>query len=465
LQFFAYGVGETSQSLGSSQEELLDALRGLGFEINALSKLRLTSEDLLNYYNQINKLRFDLPYEIDGLVYKVNVLKLQDKLAHSAKAPRWALAHKFPTQKVQTQLLSIEISIGRTGILTPFAVLEPAMVGGACISKASLHNEDEIRRQDFRPKDWVWIERAGDVIPKVISVILEKRPVDSVPFVMSHALTPQGFSSPVCPSCNQPVARDAQDYAWRCNFSILCPAQKLERLVHFTSRDALDIEGLGEKTLKELIDYGYVAQWSDIFTLKKRGIDQQLMQHKGFGELSVAKLLNAIDMKRKILLHRLLYGLGIREIGQVTAQKLAEHFVTLEAIKRAATTYPEQLLALDSIGQVAVDQLHQFFIEPKMCEAMMYLEEEIEILPFRRSSAAENTKFSSKTYVITGKLLGWSRQSLKNRLQALGAKVASSVSSGVDYVIIGQDPGKNAQKAYTLNCHIIREEDLDAWLT
>jgi DNA ligase (NAD+) len=459
LKFFAYSCDDYASFHIKTHWDFLEKLRGWGFVVNPLAQLCNSVEEVLAYYRELEEQRATLPYDIDGIVYKVNRIDWQNRMGYSARAPRWALAHKFPAQKAQTRLNEIVIQVGRTGTLTPVAVLEPVTVGGVVVARATLHNEDEIARKDVRVGDRVIIQRAGDVIPQVVSVVLEKRPKDSHPFLFPH----------LCPVCGSHAVRLPGEVARKCIGGLVCSAQAALRLRHFVSRDALDIEGFGSKHVEAFYKEGLIRYPQDIFTLEER--DQEsltpLRMREGWGSLSVKNLFKAIEARRTIPLHRFIYALGIPQIGQATAKLLARHYLSYKVWKEAmiAAKDPENesyrdLMSIDGIGPSVSEDLIAFFDEPHNLKVLDDLLKEVKITD-EKPPQTGSSLFANKTIVFTGTLQEMSRPEAKVRAEIMGAKVSSSVSAKTDYVVVGKDPGSKAKNAKELGVTILTEEE---WL-
>jgi DNA ligase (NAD+) len=467
LRFFAYAWGEATPLAADTQLGMYDAFRKWGLPVNPLVRLCRSAEELIAYYREIAENRAGLGYDIDGVVYKVNRLDFQERLGFVSRAPRWAIAHKFAAEQATTILRGIEIQVGRTGALTPVAKLEPVTVGGVVVSNATLHNEDEIARKDIRVGDMVVVQRAGDVIPQVVSVVLEKRPRNSEPYVFPK----------VCPVCNSHAVREVDektgtaDVVRRCTGGLICAAQVKERLKHFVSRNAFDIEGLGDEKIELFFDDGRIRQPADIFTLAKRDKEslKRLKDQKGFGAKSVEKLFAAIDARRKIGLERFVYALGIRHIGETTAKDLAKAFPSWQNFRvavdaaiaggKGSEAYRD-IDDIEGIGEVVVDALIDFFSEPHNIEALDNLLAEIEVTPFERVVTVASP-VADKTVVFTGTLERLSRSEAKAQAERLGAKVSGSVSKKTDYVVAGADAGSKLGKARELGVTILNE---DEWL-
>lgn len=458
LHFFGYGWGELSAPVSETQSGFMERLKGWGFGTNPLWRRVDSADELIAYHAEIAAQRASLPYDIDGVVYKVDSIALQQRLGMVSRAPRWAIAHKFPAEQAQTRVLSIEIQVGRTGALTPVANLEPVNVGGVMVSRATLHNEDEIARKDVRKDDTVILQRAGDVIPQIVSVVPDRRPKDSKPFVFPDK----------CPACGSDAVRGEGEAVRRCVGGLTCPAQAVERLRHFVSRDAFDIEGLGEKSIQAFFADGTVHSPADLFTLQAR--DSQsltpLRNREGWGKLSAEKLFAAIEQRRTIPLERFIYALGIRQVGQATAKLLARHYGSLDALIAAieAAADPESeayrdLVNIDQIGPAVAKDLIAFFAEDHNRETVAALREQVTVEEYV-SRVATESPIMGKTVVFTGTLTRVTRDEAKARAEALGAKVAGSVSKKTDYVVIGADAGSKAKKAEELGVTMLDE---DGW--
>ena len=425
LRFFAYGWGDASSLPARTQSGVIHAFGSWGLPINPLMRVCAGVNDMLAFYREMALGRADLGYDIDGIVYKVNRLDWQERLGFVSRAPRWAVAHKFPAEEAVTRLLDITIQVGRTGALTPAAKLEPVTVGGVVVSNATLHNEDEIARKDIRVGDTVMVRRAGDVIPQVLGVVKEKRPHGAKPYKMPD----------VCPACGSHAVREVDekgraDVVRRCTGGLVCPAQRKERLKHFVSRNAFDIEGLGEKQIELFYDEGRIMQPADIFTLAARDARlpeaERLAEKKGFGARSVENLFNAIEARRRIPLDRFIYALGIRHIGETTARDLAKALRTLDAFRSAALAAArggkdgdayQELDNIEGIGATVVDALVDFFSEPHNLEALGDLLAEVEVEPFVRTAAAASP-VADKTVVFTGTLERMTRPEAKALAEA-----------------------------------------------
>ena len=460
LYFFGYALGEISSSIGSTQWEVRENIQTFGFSEAKPSALCRSAEEILEYYKSISEQRPDLNYEIDGVVYKVNRLDYQERLGFVSRAPRWATAHKFPAEQAVTIINDIDIQVGRTGVLTPVARLEPITVGGVVVSNATLHNEDEIQRKDIRIGDHVTIQRAGDVIPQVVNVLSDKRSKDSKPYNFPHQ----------CPVCQSQAIREEGEVAWRCTGGLICEAQAVERLKHFVSRLAFDIDGLGGKIIQQFWEDNLIRTPADIFTLEQRDKKSltPIRAREGWGDVSARNLFQAINDRRKIQLNRFIYALGIRQIGEATAKRLAGSygdFQTLnkEMVKaqdRESSAY-QDLINIEDIGPSVADDLIGFFAEPHNQEVLDSLLREIEIEPYVQVQVSDNP-VSGKVVVFTGTLSKITRAEAKAKAESLGAKVSGSVSKKTDYVIAGEDTGSKLTKAKELGVEILSEDD---WLT
>ena len=454
LAFFAYAWGEQSEAFAKTHADALEAFASWGFTVNPLSKLCHGVDELLAFHRAIGERRAALPYDIDGVVYKVNELDLEERLGFVSRAPRWAIAHKFPAQQAQTVLKHIGIQVGRRGTLTPVAELEPINVGGVVVSRATLHNEDEIARKDIREGDTVIIQRAGDVIPQVVGVVEAHRPKNSRPFQFPHT----------CPECGSKAVREEGEAAWRCSGGLICPAQAVERLKHFVSRNAFDIEGLGEKHIVDFWNDELIKGPADIFRLDEAAIAAR----EGWGKTSARKLIAAIDARRDIPLDRFINALGIPQVGEATAKLLARHYVSLARWRRAmeAAGDPEsdawrELTDIHGIGEDMAADIVGFFAEKHNRAILDELGKELRIEDYAVAAPVENSPFAGKTLVFTGTLFEMSRSEAKARAEALGAHVGGSVSAKTDYLVVGADAGSKAKKAAALGVKTLTEEE---WL-
>jgi DNA ligase (NAD+) len=454
LKFFAYAWGEASAPFAGTHAEALARFREWGFTVNENSRLCKGVGEVLAFYREIGEIRAKLPYDIDGVVYKINDLELQNRLGMRSRAPRWALAHKFAAERAQTVMRDIMITVGRQGTLTPTAMLEPITVGGVVVQRATLHNEDEIARKDVRIGDTVIVQRAGDVIPQIVGVVLERRPKEAVPYTFPEK----------CPICGSLAVREEGMVARRCSGGLICAAQAVERLKHFVSRDCFDIEGLGEKHITVFWQDGLIRRPGDIFRLDPAVIAER----EGWGEVSANKLVAAIDERRRIALDRFINALGIPQVGQATARLLARHYRTLanwrqemEAAQDPESPAAAHLLDVHGIGKDMAADLIGFFAEPHNREVLDDLDREVTVLDYEAPHQRTASPLAGKTIVFTGGLESMSRSEAKARAEALGANVASSVSAKTDYVVIGADAGSKATKAAALG---VTSLDEPQWL-
>jgi DNA ligase (NAD+) len=453
LKFFAYSLGETSAEIGATHMDMLSALASFGFSVNDLSQRCLSIDALLATYEKIGEIRATLGYDIDGVVYKVDRHDYQTRLGQVARAPRWALAHKFPAEQAQTIIRAIDIQVGRTGALTPVARLEPVTVGGVVVSNATLHNEDEINRKDIRIGDMVVIQRAGDVIPQIVRTIVENRPDQSEVYRFPDQ----------CPVCGAPAIRPEGEAVRRCTNGVSCDAQRLEWLKHFVSRDAFDIEGLGARQIEQFVELGWVRLPADIFRLHEKRAEIGTLD--GYGEISIRNLMTSIEARRTIGLERFIYALGIRQVGQATARILALHYDRLEAMLTALAPDADleaaaaELVEIDQIGALMAADIIAFFSNEANRDMVIDLASELSISPPDRP--ADDSPISGKTIVFTGTLSGMSRAEAKARAEALGAKVAGSVSAKTNFLVAGADAGSKARKAADLGVTVLSE---DEWL-
>lgn len=449
LRFFAYGYECLSNQNEQSQADILVSLNRLGFKVNPLVALCTDVETMIKHYNFIEQQRDNLPYEIDGVVYKVNDLALQARLGAVGRSPRHSIAHKFSAEQAETIIDMIEIQVGRTGVLTPVAHLRPVLVGGVTVSRASLHNNDEIKRKDIRIADTVIIQRAGDVIPQVMRVITTKRSEVSTPFIFPQT----------CPVCFSPVIQSEGQVARRCSGGFTCIAQAVERLRHFVSRDAFDIDGLGDKHLQNFFTWGLVRTPYDLFTLEARNstIIPPLEAREGWGGKAVKNLFDALNKRRRITLDRFIFALGIPQIGQVTARSLAHHFKNIYILLKANMA---DLCALEGIGETMAFDLIQFLETPDNLSLINSILEHVSIEEYIVTTTIDSV-FSGKTVVFTGSLEKLSRAEAKTQAERLGAHVGSSISKKTDFVISGTDAGKKLTQAKELGINILSE---DQWI-
>jgi DNA ligase (NAD+) len=440
-----YGLGETrGWKLPARHSESLEQLRDWGLKISPLLKVVTGAEGCLEYYRQVGELRAKLSHEIDGVVFKVNRFAQQRELGFVSRAPRWAIAHKFPAHEENTVVRGVEFQVGRTGALTPVARLEPVFVGGVTVSNATLHNMDEVQRKDVRIGDTVVVRRAGDVIPEIVKVIVERRP----PKARRVELPPK------CPICGSDVEREEGEAVARCTGGLFCPAQRKEALRHFASRRALDIEGLGSKIIDQLVDGGLVHSPADLYKLTL----QQLAELERMAEKSAGNLLAALEHGKSTTLARFLYALGIRDVGESTAAALANYFGTLDALQEAGETNIQEV---PDVGPVVAAHVHHFFQQPQNRAVIDELRRQGVHWPAqkRRAAAAEGA-LSGKTFVLTGTLESMSRDAAADRIAALGGKVSGSVSKKTAYVVAGAEPGSKLAKAQELGVEVLDEAGL-----
>ncbi len=464
LSLFAYTWGELSEIPWQSQSEFFDLLKRWGFPTNPNNRFCPDTECLKQSYTDLLAIRADLPYDIDGIVYKVNSRALQERLGYLTRTPRWATAHKFPAERAITRINNIRIQVGRTGALTPVADLEPVNVGGVIVSHATLHNEDEIKRKDIRIGDSVIVQRAGDVIPQVVEVLKEKRRPDSVEFKFPE----------ICPECGAHAIREEDEAVRRCTGGLTCPAQAIERLKHFVSREAFDIEGLGSKIIEQFYNEGILRSPVDIFTLEERngspvrGDDLfaalvqnglHLERRDGWGKKSVENLFNAIRERTTISLPRFIYALGIRQVGTATARLIAKNYGSFGIFMQDMVNGETQkLLEIDGIGESMANDIVEFFKEEHNKNTVRLLLEKVKVEDFI-DTTDYNTPLAGKTVVFTGTLEKMTRAEAKAKALGNGAKVAGSVSKNTDYVIEGADAGSKAKKARELEIPILTEDE------
>jgi DNA ligase (NAD+) len=448
LSFYAYGVGEVAGwELPATHSQVLDALRELGLPVSRERAVVQGPQGLVQFHDDIGRRRDSLPFDIDGVVYKVNSLALQARLGFVSREPRWAVAHKFPPEEELTVVEAIEVQVGRTGALTPVARLKPVFVGGVTVSNATLHNQDEIDRLDVREGDSVIVRRAGDVIPEVVSVIKERRPhPEPARFEILRRY-------PSCPVCGSHVTRQQGEAAIRCSGGLYCPAQRKQALLHFASRRAMDIEGLGEKLVDQLVDQGMVRTPADLYKL---GMGK-VANLERMAEKSAANLLAAIDASRHATLSRFIFALGIRNVGEATAKDLARHFGGLDALMAADA---ESLMQVPEVGPVVAQSIAQFFAEPHNREVVEQLRAAGVSWAEVAVQHSQPGALLGKTFVLTGTLPNMPREDAKERIEAAGGKVTGSVSKKTDYVVAGADPGSKFTKAQELGITILDEASL-----
>jgi DNA ligase (NAD+) len=446
LDIFLYSIADVGDTGVTSHSEGLDLLEELGFKTNKERKVCANIDEVLEYVDSWLEKRPHLPYDIDGIVIKVDSLEQQQQLGTTAKSPRWAIAYKFPAEEVVTQLLDIELSVGRTGVITPTAILAPVRVAGTTVQRASLHNEDLIREKDIKIGDHVVVKKAGDIIPEVVNVLTEKRTGNEQEFHMpTH-----------CPECDSELVRLDGEVALRC-INPKCPAQIREGLIHFVSRNAMNIDGLGEKVIALLFKEQLIHDVADLYYLKK----EQLLGLERMGEKSATNLINAIEASKNNSLERLLFGLGIRHVGAKAAKTLAQHFETMDRLMN--TTF-EELTAIHEIGEKMADSIVTFFAQPEakqLIEKLQFAGVNMTYTGPKPVQAGEvESVFAGKTVVLTGKLEQLTRNEAKEKIEALGGKVASSVSKKTDFVIAGADAGSKLKKAQELGIEVWDEEKL-----
>ena len=443
LSFYAYGYGVfPDDSLPDTQYDLLQLLASWKFPISRENELIQGLQGCLDNYRAIELKRSQLPYDIDGVVYKVNRFDLQRQLGFISRAPRWAIARKFPAEQAQTQLLAIDVQVGRTGALTPVARLDPVTVGGVVVTNATLHNFQELQHKDTRVGDTVIIRRAGDVIPEVVSVVTALRPI-----------TAQSYQPPnACPVCGSELEQESDQVVIRCSAGLYCPAQRKAAIKHFASRKAMDIEGLGDKIVNQLLEAKLIRTIADLYQLNL----QQLIQLPRFGQKSATNLLLSINSSKYTTFPRFLYALGIREVGETTAKRLAQHFLTLEALMQ---TDLETLETINDIGPVVAQHIVVFFQQAhnvevirKLLEAGIYWDV---LMPETEHKSLQNLRF-----VLTGTLQNLTREQAKNKLEELGAKVSGSISIKTNYLVAGNNPGSKYDKAKKLQIQILTEQEL-----
>jgi DNA ligase (NAD+) len=453
LSLFAYAQGESSEPVAATHWEYLQRLKAWGFDVNPLSRRLGNESDAESFQNEIGLARSGLGYDIDGVVYKIDDLALQRRLGFVGRAPRWAIAWKFPAEQATTVLREIRIQVGRTGALTPVAELEPVNVGGVLVARATLHNEDEIARKDIRVGDTVVLQRAGDVIPQIVSVVTDRRPADSTPYVFPDT----------CPACGSHAVRPPGEVVRRCTGGLICPAQRVERLIHFVSRPAFDIDGLGEKTIQEFYNEGWLHGPADLFRLPER--EAEIATREGWGKLSARNLSRAITARRTVPLERFIFALGIRRIGSTNAKLLARHYGNFDnwrtQMLAARTIGSDERLELGSIsgiGPTIAEELTDFFGEDRNIAALDELAAELTIEDVAHADAADSP-IAGKTVVFTGTLETLTRPEAKARAESLGAKVTDSVSKKTDIVVVGADAGSKARKAAELGVRTMTEAE------
>jgi DNA ligase (NAD+) len=446
LEIFCYGVGVVTDLQLTSHLEILEVLKALGCRVNPDIKPQAALEDIIDYYRNLLERRHEFPYEMDGIVVKVDDLTLQKRLGEKSRSPRWAIAHKFPATQETTRVLKIDVQVGRTGALTPVAHLEPVSVGGVTVSRATLHNEDEIKKKDIRIGDTVLIQRAGDVIPEVVKVVATKRTGVEEPFQIPA----------VCPVCRSQVLRLEDEAVWRC-VNANCPAQVKERIKHFASKRAFNIDGLGDKLVGQLVDKGLLKSYAELFFLDEATVASL----DRMGEKSAQNLINAIDGSKQITLARFIYALGVRHVGEHIAHVLARHFKTLGALMSATG---EDLTAIDEIGPQVSLSVRAFFDNPENQRNIERMMVEAGVTFAIDETAAEEL-LAGKTIVVTGVLESMTRTEAKARIEALGGKVSSSVSRNTTCVVAGRNPGSKLDRAKEIGITILDEEEFTELLS
>lgn len=452
LSFFAYGVGAGAEQLPfKTHAEVMDQLAAWGFPVAEERRVVQGAKGLLAYFAEIGEKRPNLPYDIDGVVYKVNKLAAQAQLGFVSRAPRFAIAHKFPAEEALTEVLGIDVQVGRTGAITPVARLKPVFVGGVTVTNATLHNEDEVRRKDVRVGDTVIVRRAGDVIPEVVAIVPEKRP--SRDLFGGEALHPPFAMPTVCPECGSAIEKGIDEAVARCTGGLYCPAQRKQALIHFAARRAMDIEGLGDKLVDQLVDAGLVHSPADLYGL---GVET-LAGLERMGEKSAQNLVAAIDKSRQTTLARFIFALGIRNVGEATARDLARHFGSIEALLAADC---EALQQVNDVGPVVAASIAAFLAETHNREIVERLRAVGVSWPDAEPIAGGPRLFSGKTLVLTGILPTLKRDDAKAMIEAAGGKVAGSVSKKTDYVVAGEEAGSKLEKALELGVPVIDEAEL-----
>ncbi|WP_292757416.1 NAD-dependent DNA ligase LigA [Methylophaga sp. UBA2689] len=447
LALFCYGLGELQgMERPSSHTEAMQIISEWGGAVSPDTKQLKGVDECLEFLHQLGERRASLSYDIDGVVFKVDDSHLQERLGFVSRAPRWAIAYKFPAQEESTQVIDIEVQVGRTGALTPVARLQPVFVGGVTVSNATLHNEDEVRRKDVRIGDTVIIRRAGDVIPEVVQVVKDKRPANATEFVMpTH-----------CPVCGAEVERVEGEAVARCSGGLFCGAQRKEAIKHFASRKALDIDGLGDKLVEQLVDAELIKDPADLFYLNK----EQFSSLERMGDKSAENLVNALEQAKNTRFARFLYALGIREVGEATARSLALHFVELAKLTAAKE---DELIEIEDVGPVVAHHIYTFFQQTHNLDVIQRLLDAGVNWPEEKPVYADSA-LAGKTIVLTGTLENLSRSEAKEKLLALGAKVAGSVSAKTDYVVAGRDAGSKLNKAQSLGIDVVDEATLIQWI-
>jgi DNA ligase (NAD+) len=451
LSFYAYGLGDVQGwEIPSTHGALMDALQGFGLPVNDERAVVQGAQGLVDFHRRIAGKRDALPFDIDGVVYKVNSRALQQRLGFVSREPRWAVAHKYPAQEQMTQVRDIDVQVGRTGKLTPVAKLVPVFVGGTTVSNATLHNEDETRRKDVRIGDTVIVRRAGDVIPEVVAVVMDRRPADiGEPFDLYKRLGGK------CPICGSDITREEGEVDWRCSGGLFCPAQRKQAILHFAGRRAMDIEGLGDRLVDQLVDGGIVRTLPDLYKL---GVAKLAVLER-MAEKSAQNLVDALEKSKHTTLARFLYSLGIRHVGETTAKDLARHFGQLDRILDAST---EQLLEVPDVGPVVAQSIRTFFDQPHNREVVEQLRAAGVRWEEHAGAAADAAPrpLAGRTFVLTGTLPTLTREEAKEMIEAAGGKVAGSVSKKTHYVVAGEEAGSKLDKARELGVPVLDEEGL-----
>jgi DNA ligase (NAD+) len=454
LSLFAYAMGESSEPVARTHWDYLERLKKWGFSVNPLSRLLTDESEAAAFQTEMAAQRASLPYDIDGVVYKIDDLALQERLGYAGREPRWAVAWKFPAEQATTRLLDIVIQVGRTGALTPVAHLQPVNVGGVLVTRATLHNEDEIARKDVRIGDTVIVQRAGDVIPQIIGVVTADRPPGAKPFAFPDH----------CPVCGSRAVRPPGEVVRRCTGGLTCPAQAEERLIHFVSRPAFDIEGLGEKTVHEFMQAGLLRGPADIFRLPAR--EAEIAAREGWGETSARNLSRAIEARRRIPLARFIYALGIRRIGEANARLLARHYgsfrnwrAQMERAVQIGSEARSDLASIVGIGPAIAEELVAFFAEARNLATLDELASFVTIEDAAPEPGNNNGRLAGKVVVFTGTLATMTRPEAKALAERLGAKVTDSVSRRTDLVVAGEEPGSKVRKAAELGIRVLTEQE------
>lgn len=467
LRFFAYGVGAGAEQLGcQTHAALMQRLQSAGFTVAEEAGVVEGVDGLLNYFHKIGGKRPNLPYDIDGVVYKVNQLAQQQELGFVSRAPRFAIAHKFPAEEALTEVLAIDVQVGRTGAMTPVARLKPVFVGGVTVTNATLHNEDEVRRKDVRVGDTVIVRRAGDVIPEVVAVVLDKRPTNSDGSVLAAAFDLLTLF-PHCPECGSDVVKPEGEAVARCTGGLYCPAQRKQAIIHFAARRAMDVEGLGDKLVEQLVDQNLIHSPADLYQLELA----QLAALERMGEKSANNLLVAIEKSKSTSLRRFIFALGIRNVGESTARDLAQHFRTLDALTQAAmqadtTAAVATLQQVPDVGPIVAQSIIEFFAQAHNREVIAVLLAagvtwpEVAVGTESVPASNANSATQGKIFVLTGTLPTLSRDAAKAMIEAAGGKVSGSVSKKTDYVVAGAEAGSKLEKAQALGLTILDEAGL-----